>query len=76
MTAPARTATAPSLVALGMDRWRVLDPAGAVIGVVDALTRPEGTRYRARRYRWSSRAFVDVGEFWHRDDAVAVLRRG
>lgn len=76
MNARTRPATAPSLVALGMDRWRVLDGAGVVIGVVDALLRPEGTCYRARRYRWSSRTFVDVGEFWRRDDAVAVLRRG
>lgn len=76
MTTSANAATAPSLVALGLDRWRVLDPAGAVIGVVDALSRPDGMRYRARRYRWSVRAFVDVGEFWRRDDAVAVLRRG
>ncbi|MDY0829156.1 hypothetical protein SK224_08465 [Microbacterium sp. BG28] len=76
MNAGMNTAAAASLVALGLDRWRVLDTAGGVIGVVDALVRPEGLRYRARRYRWSSRAFIDVGEFWRREDAVAVLRRG
>ncbi|MDR6198256.1 hypothetical protein QE374_000165 [Microbacterium sp. SORGH_AS428] len=76
MNAGTHTATAPALVALGLDRWRVLDAAGGVIGVIDALARPDGMRYRARRYRWSSRAFIDVGEFWRRDDAVAVLRRG
>ncbi|WP_460740361.1 hypothetical protein [Microbacterium neimengense] len=76
MNAPTKTPTEPALVALGLDRWRVLDAAGVVIGVVDALSCTEGMRYRARRYRWSSRAFIDVGEFWRRDDAVAVLRRG
>ncbi|WP_344228337.1 hypothetical protein [Microbacterium binotii] len=76
MNAPTKTPAPPSLVALGLDRWRVLDAAGVVIGVVDALSCAEGMRYRARRYRWSSRAFIDVGEFWRRDDAVAVLRRG
>lgn len=75
MSASVNATTAVSLVALGWDRWRVLDRAGAVIGVIDALSRPEGELYRARRYRWSSRSFVDVGEFWRRDDAVAVLRR-
>ncbi|WDG16686.1 hypothetical protein [Microbacterium sp. Clip185] len=76
MNAPTHTATNPCLVALGIDRWRVLDPAGAVIGLIDARSGAEGMRYRARRYRWSSRAFIDVGEFWRREDAVAVLRRG
>ncbi|MEV7691982.1 hypothetical protein AB0N73_01485 [Microbacterium sp. NPDC089189] len=72
--AHARPSSAGRLVPLGIDRWRVLTPDGAVAGLVSARIDPDGTRYLAQRYRWSSHAFVDVGEFWRLDDAAAVLR--
>lgn len=66
----------PVLVPIGLSRWRVLRPDGDVAGLV--LEHGDGatTRFRAQRYHWPSRSFIDVGEFWRRDDAVAVLRQG
>lgn len=63
-----------TLVPLGWGRWRVLDRRGAASGLIEELETGRGARFRALRYRWSSRAFVEVGEFWSVDDAVASLR--
>jgi len=63
-----------ALVALGWGRWRVLSATGAVAGLVEERTTTDGARFRALRYRWSERGFVEVGEFWRLDDAAAVLR--
>jgi hypothetical protein len=63
-----------SLVPLGWGRWRVLDGRGAASGLIEEIETGRGSRFRALRYRWSSRAFVEVGEFWNVDDAVASLR--
>jgi hypothetical protein len=66
--APERLApAAPSL-------WRVLDPSGRIIGHLQSIVDHAGVRYRARRFRIASRSFVDVGDFWSADDAVACLR--
>ena len=63
-----------TLVALGWGRWRVLDRSGTASGLIEELETGRGARFRALRYRWSSRAFVEVGEFWSIEDAVASLR--
>lgn len=74
------TATTPAatgglrLLPLRDDAWRVIDDRGQPRGHLDVRCRPEGTRYRARRYRARSRAFVVVGEFWSADEALAALR--
>lgn len=54
-------------------RWRVTDAAGRVIGHVDRTGDPHTPRYRARRFRVSTGGFLELGEFWHLEDAVAVL---
>ena len=69
-----RTGTRLTLAPIAADRWRVLDPAGLIIGHIAARSDPGGTRYRARRYHPESRAFVDLGEFWSIGDAVQCLR--
>jgi hypothetical protein len=61
------------LVAAASRRWRVIDRRGRIVGHLDAVADPRGVRYRARRYHPTARAFVDVGEFWSPDDAVASL---
>ncbi len=73
MPTPARgtpvrlTAAAPAL-------WRVTDPAGRVIGHLQAVAEETGLRYRARRFQSASRAFLDLGDFWRVDDAIDCLR--
>lgn len=77
MTTTATTPTATGglrLLPLRDDAWRVVDDRGRARGHLDARCRPEGTRYRARRYRARSGTFVVVGEFWSADDALAALR--
>jgi hypothetical protein len=65
---PVRLAgAAPSL-------WRVIDSGGRVIGHVQALAQSDGVRFRARRFRAATRAFMDLGEFWSVDDAIDCLR--
>lgn len=54
--------------------WRVIDRRGLVIGHLQAVAQPGGTRYRARVFRPSSRAFLELGEFWSADDALDCLR--
>lgn len=83
-TAPARTTEIaaarggtrgnPALIVLGIGRWRVLGDRGAIVGLVEERATPRGVGYRARRYRWRAREFVDVGDFWRLEDAVASLR--
>jgi hypothetical protein len=56
--------------------WRVRDPAGFVIGHLQAVTEHAGTRFRARRFHASTHTFRDLGDFWSADDAVECLRLG
>lgn len=66
--------SAPRLLPVATDLWRVTDRHGRVIGHLEARRDPRGLRYRARRFHAPSRAFRDLGEFWSADDAVACLR--
>ena len=50
------------LAPVAADRWRVVDSSGRIIGHLDALVRPGGSRYRARRYHAASRAFLRLVE--------------
>lgn len=47
---------------------RVVDGSGRVIGHVARTDDGDGCRYRA-----AAGGFVDVGEFWRMEDAVAAL---
>ena len=62
------------LTTIGEGRWRLVDRAGLIIGHVDTLTEPRGTRYRALRYHAASRSLRELGAFWSLDDAVDCLR--
>ncbi|MFI8631881.1 hypothetical protein ACIGEP_04705 [Microbacterium sp. NPDC077663] len=61
------------LVAVSGGVSRVVDGSGRVIGHVAQSGDGDGCRYRARRFRATSGGFIDFGEFWHLDDAVAAL---
>lgn len=62
------------LMAVGAAGWRVVESSGRVRGHIDQRDEPEGTRYRARRYRAATASFFVIGEFWSLDDALAALR--
>ncbi|WP_137843415.1 hypothetical protein [Microbacterium sp. 2FI] len=80
--ATADTAASPRLSPAAPERlspaapslWRVVAPSGLIIGHLQSIADAAGVRYRARRFRSSSRSFVDVGDFWSADDAVTCLR--
>jgi hypothetical protein len=78
-TSPTSTPAVPDGVPLQLRPvapalWRVLDRRGVVIGHVQAVAQAGGTRYRARVFQVSSRAFLDLGEFWSAPDALDCLR--
>ena len=52
---------------------RVVDPEGRVVGHVARIGDDLATRYRARRFRPAAGGFVELGDFWRMEDAVAVL---
>jgi hypothetical protein len=58
----------------GNDLWRVISPAGRVIGHLESVDDPRGVRFRAKRYHAPTMRFRELGEFWSAEDAVACLR--
>ena len=53
--------------------WRIVDPAGAVIGYIEHHVDVDGNRYNARRIVFATR-IRDLGEFCRIDDAVDCFR--
>ena len=53
--------------------WRIVDPAGAVIGYIEHHVGVDGDRYSARRIVFATRT-RDLGEFCRVDDAVDCFR--
>lgn len=62
------------LTPAGRRQWRVTDRAGLVVGHLMRSESDSDRPFRARRFRPSSRAFVELGSFWSADDAVDALR--
>lgn len=54
--------------------WSVEDAAGRIIGHLQSIEHPLGTRWRTRRHHVRAGGFLTLGEFWAIDDAVAALR--
>lgn len=52
----------------------MIDRKGHVIGHLQAIADGSGIRYRVRRFRTSSRAFLELGEFWRIEEAIDCLR--
>jgi hypothetical protein len=63
-----------TLVRAGAALWRVTTPEGRVIGHLRRLEHPLGMRFRAERLHLATNRFIEVGEFWSADEAVASLR--
>jgi hypothetical protein len=62
------------LIALGTDRWRVVEGDGHVRGLVQRVQTPDGDRFRALRFHPPSRSFRAIGEFWRINEASDTLR--
>ncbi|QHO71208.1 hypothetical protein BHD05_13765 [Marisediminicola antarctica] len=54
--------------------WRVVRPAGELIGYVELIATPGGTRFRAKRFLSAQRRVLIDGEFWAMGDAVDCFR--
>lgn len=57
----------------GNTMWRAVDATRRVIGHVQPIPHPDGTRYRARRYKPATGRFLDLGDFWSADEAAWCL---
>jgi hypothetical protein len=53
--------------------WRVVDPAGAVIGYLERQAGVDGDRYSARRIVFATRS-RDLGVFCRIEDAIDCFR--
>ena len=62
------------LTPAGPALWSVEDAAGRIIGHLQSIEHPLGTRWRTRRHHVRAGGFLTLGEFWAIDDAVAALR--
>lgn len=56
------------------DLWRVTRPNGEVLGYVERLVSPAGSRFVAKRMLQRQRRFLPIGEFWTIDDALDCFR--
>ncbi len=50
--------------------WRVTRASGDVLGYVEQFRVRAGVRFRAKRFIARQRRFIELGEFWSRDDAI------
>jgi hypothetical protein len=65
------TLTSRALITqLNESLWRVTRPTGEVLGYVETVADPDGTRYRAKRMIVRQQRFVPIGDFWSMEDAV------
>jgi len=62
------------LVAVGGDRWRVLDAGGRVRGHVRCIDEEAGRRFCAQRFDPRSARFRELGRFWILEEAVECVR--
>lgn len=72
--APPALSPTVAAIAVGRDRWRIVDRTGRAIGHLQRLHDARGTRFRAQRFHAPTRAFRDVGEFWSAREAAECLR--
>ncbi|MER7796059.1 hypothetical protein [Microbacterium sp. NPDC096154] len=63
-----------TLIRAGAALWRVQDRDGRLLGHLRHLEHPLGVRFRAERLHLPTGRFLQVGEFWCADEAVASLR--
>jgi hypothetical protein len=62
-----------SLVALRPGFWRVVHPAGHVLGYVEEMRTGPTRQFAARRLVTNTTRLVDIGEFWSMEGARACF---
>jgi hypothetical protein len=72
-TTSATNTTNTTLIALRPGFWRVVHPAGRVLGYIEEAHVAGGGRFTARRLVANTTRLVDIGEFWSFDSARACF---
>lgn len=67
------TPTATSLIALRPGFWRVVHPAGHVLGYIEEVRTTGAHQFTARRLLANTTRLVDIGDFWSFDSARACF---
>lgn len=65
--------TATSLIALRPGFWRVVHPAGHVLGYIEEVRTAGAHQFTARRLLANTTRLVDIGDFWSFDSARACF---
>ena len=63
-----------ALIQLHDALWRITRPDGEVLGYIEQLEEPAGSRFRAKRMLQRQRRFLPIGDFWTIDDALDCFR--
>jgi len=69
----ATSTTATSLIALRPGFWRVVHPAGHVLGYIEEVSSGATHQFTARRLVANTTRLVDIGDFWSFDSARACF---
>lgn len=72
-TTTASTTTATSLIALRPGFWRVVHPAGHVLGYIEEVSSSAAHQFSARRLVANTTRLVDIGDFWSFESARACF---
>ncbi|KQO08558.1 hypothetical protein ASF06_10345 [Agreia sp. Leaf244] len=72
-TTTASTTTATSLIALRPGFWRVVHPAGHVLGYIEEVSSGAAHQFSARRLVANTTRLVDIGDFWSFESARACF---
>ena len=67
------TTTATSLIALRPGFWRVVHPAGHVLGYIEEVSSGAAHQFSARRLVANTTRLVDIGDFWSFESARACF---
>ncbi|KQM60281.1 hypothetical protein [Agreia sp. Leaf210] len=67
------TTSAASFIALRPGFWRVVHPAGHVLGYIEEARAAGGHQFTARRLVSNTTRLVDIGDFWSLDSARACF---
>ncbi|KJC63369.1 hypothetical protein [Agreia bicolorata] len=67
------TRSAASFIALRPGFWRVVHPAGHVLGYIEEARAAGAHQFTARRLVSNTTRLVDVGDFWSFDSARACF---
>jgi hypothetical protein len=73
-TSPQTTAQRSiTLVALRPGFWRVVHPAGHVLGYIEEMKTGPARQFAARRLVTNTTRLIEIGEFWSVDGARACF---